>query len=153
MRFNYVIPFVLLIAGCQTARVGQPVVEKLGANGGDAIASNMEFWHTLNDQPLASNDDAFHALLLYFDGKDDAGTYATRLQKLKSRGWVASNFDEGPNRAVERGIVAQALVKAMNLKGGLTMRLIGSSPRYALRELQFRGLIPDASTGPWTGIA
>ena len=145
MLFKNVIPFVLLIAGCQTARVGQPVVEKLGGNGGDAIASNMEFWHTLNDQPLASNDDAFHALLLYFDGKDDSGSYAARLQKLKSRGWVAGGFDEGANRAVERGIVAQALVKAMNLKGGLTMRLLGSSPRYALRELQFRGLIPDSS--------
>jgi hypothetical protein len=145
MLFKNVIPFVLLIAGCQTARVSQPVVEKLAGSGGDAIASNMEFWHTLNDQPLASNDDAFHALLLYFDGKDDAGSYAARLQKLKSRGWVAGGFDEGANRAVERGIVAQALVKALDLKGGLTMRLLGSSPRYALRELQFRGLIPDSS--------
>ncbi len=108
-------------------------------------AAQIEFWHALNDQPLASNDDAFHGLLLYFDGKDEAPDYAARVQTLKARGWLARDFAEAGDRAVHRGTVAQALVTALKFKGGLTMRLLGSSPRYALRELQFRGMLPDTS--------
>jgi hypothetical protein len=145
MLFKKVIPLVLLLVGCQAARVKQPVVSTLAPNGADPVATRMEFWHTLNDRPLASNDDAFHALLLYFDGKDDATDYAGRVRTLKSRGWLGGGFNEPADRAVERGVVAQALVKALNLKGGVTMRLFGSSPRYALRELQFKGLLPDSS--------
>src|SRR5690348_5322237 len=51
-----------VVAGCQSAHVAQPAMSKLG---GDVRAMNapegqVEFWHTLNAQPLASNDDAFH---------------------------------------------------------------------------------------------
>src|SRR5260221_4449479 len=80
---------VVMLAGCQSARVQQPAMSKLG---GDARAANtpegqIEFWHTLNAQPLASNDDAFHGLLLYFDGKDDSASYAERVKTLKARKW------------------------------------------------------------------
>jgi hypothetical protein len=136
----------LLAGGCQSARVQQPLSAKLApATAPNSPAAQIEFWHTLNDQPLASNDDAFHALLLYFDGKDDAADYAARVQTLKARHWLANDFAEAGDRAVHRGTVAQALVTALKFKGGVTMRLLGSSPRYALRELQFRGLLPDSS--------
>ncbi len=135
-----------LLAGCQSVRVQQPPSAKLApATDQNSPYGQIEFWHTLNDQPLASNDDAFHALLLYFDGKDEAADYAARVHALKARHWLASNFDEAGDRAVHRGTVAQALVTALKFKGGVTMRLLGHSPRYALRELQFRGLLPDSS--------
>jgi hypothetical protein len=136
----------LLAGGCQSARVQQPLSAKLApATAPNSPGAQIEFWHALNDQPLASNDDAFHALLLYFDGKDDAADYAARVRTLKARHWLANDFAEAGDRAVHRGTVAQALVTALKFKGGVTMRLLGPSPRYALRELQFRGLLPDSS--------
>ncbi|MDB5322321.1 MAG: hypothetical protein JWN40_3952 [Phycisphaerales bacterium] len=135
-------------AGCQSSVRVAPVAMKAGPTtvaASNTPAAQIEFWHTLNDQPLASYDDAFHGLLLYFDGKDESADYAARVQTLKARGWLARDFAEGGDRAVHRGTVAQALVTALKFKGGLTMRLLGSSPRYALRELQFRGLLPDSS--------
>jgi len=51
---------ILLSAGCQTAKVSRTVVADLGADDQD---TQIEFWHTLATKPVASNDDAFHALI------------------------------------------------------------------------------------------
>jgi len=37
------------------------------------------------------------------------------------------------------------LVRALSIKGGLTMRVLGPTPRYAVRELQGQGLLPPSS--------
>src|SRR4051812_8980043 len=67
----------VFLAGCQSAHVGQPLAAALAK---DSAENRLEFWHRLSDAPVTSNDDAFHALLLYFDGKDDAGDYAGRVE-------------------------------------------------------------------------
>jgi hypothetical protein len=135
-----------LLTGCQSARVPQqPLAAQLTPATGNTPAAQIEFWHALSDRPLASNDDAFHALLLYFDTRDDAADYNARVQTLKARKWLANDFNEPADRAVTRGTVAAALARALKFKGGVTMALLGPSPRYALRELQYRGLLPDSS--------
>lgn len=133
----------LALAGCQTARVAQPLTVSFGADEPDA---RMEFWHALSEQPVASNDDAFHAVLLSFDGADPAPDYAARVERLKARGMLPKGFNGAANEAVDRGNLAVALSRALGIKGGLTMRLAGgASPRYAVRALQYRGLYPESS--------
>jgi hypothetical protein len=131
-----------LLAGCQTARVDQPLAATLGASDAD---TQLEFWHQLADRPVTSNDDAFHGLLLYLDGEDPAADYAGRVQALKERGLLAKNFDQPANQAVERGTLAVAITKALDIKGGWAMRLFGPTPRYATRELQYLDLYPPSS--------
>jgi hypothetical protein len=131
--------------GCQTAHVAQPLTAKLAGAGDDADA-RMEFWHQLSDQPLASNDDAFHALLLYFDGKDDAADYAARVERLKSRGILPKDFAGAADGAVDRGTVAVAVAQGLGIKGGLTARVFGMSPRYAVRALQYQSLYPEETS-------
>jgi hypothetical protein len=141
---------VLLIAaaGCQTARVEDPVTAKLGGDDPDA---QLAFWHTLAEQPVTSNDDAFHGLLLYLDGSDAAADYAGRVAALKDRRMLRRSFDEPADRAVSRGTLAVAIARALNLKGGLTMRALsplgGGVPpaRYAVRELMFAGVYPPSA--------
>ena len=41
--------------------------------------AQIDFWHELADEPVTTNDDAFHGLLLYVDGKDDSADYAGRV--------------------------------------------------------------------------
>src|SRR5688572_22227151 len=106
----------------------------------------LEYWHDLATKPLISNDEAFHGLLLYVDGKDDATTYDQRVATLRSHGYLPRNFSRGGNDAVDRGTLAVALAKHLGLKGGLTMRLTGVTPRYATRELEYRGVYPPSST-------
>ncbi|HTW94008.1 MAG TPA: hypothetical protein VMD30_04380 [Tepidisphaeraceae bacterium] len=131
-----------LFAGCQPAMVKQSVDSKLGGSSPD---DQIEFWHTLNDQPITSNDDGMHGLLLYFDNQDTQADYSGRVTQMKKDGLLPSDFHAPANEALQRGIMAYALVKGLHIKGGWVMLVFGPSPRYALRELEFRGLFPHSS--------
>jgi hypothetical protein len=46
---------------------------------------------------------------------------------------------------LDRGTLAVVLAKALRISGGLTMRLTGLTPRYAVRALEFRDIYPPSS--------
>ena len=133
---------LLAVAGCQLPLVKEPVTAQFGGPGEDA---QMEFWHRLNDAHIACNDDAFHAILLYLDGKDDYNDYKPRLDAMKARGLLPGSFNAPATESVERGTVAVVLVKALQIKGGLMMHLTNASPRYAVRELCYEGIYPPST--------
>jgi len=126
--------------GCHTAKVAQPLTGKLAGNDPD---SQLEFWHTLATRPVTSNDEAFHGLLLYTSGEDPAKDYPGRVAVLKQRKMLPGNFDRPADEAVQRGPLAQAICKALDIKGGLMLRMTGAQ-RYAVRELQFLELYPPS---------
>jgi hypothetical protein len=107
--------------------------------------SQLEFWHTLATRPVTSNDEAFHGLLLYADGQDPANDYPSRVKTLKTRKMLPVHFDRPADEAVQRGPLAVAICRALEIKGGVMMRLTGAE-RYAVRELQFLDLYP--ASGP-----
>lgn len=131
---------LFLMSGCASVPAGKSVVSVLPVD-----ASEVEFWHTLQTRPIATNDDAFHGLLLYVDGGDATSSYEARMSLLKQRGMLPRDFDGLADQAIERGTLAVALVKMLDFKGGLTMRLFGASPRYAMRELMYRRIYPESS--------
>src|SRR5678816_138705 len=73
---------LLCVIGCHTPRAGKTVDPK---HAGSDPGAQIDFWHTLTSEPVASNDQAFHGLLLYADGKDDSADYIARLHTLKTR--------------------------------------------------------------------
>jgi hypothetical protein len=136
---------VLMLAclgGCGSARVAHPLPDKLYANDAD---SQLEFWHSLASRKLASNNEAFHGMLLYFDGQDPAKSYDERVKALKGRKLLSARFNRPADEAVTRGTMSVPIVKALQIKGGLVMHLTGPNPRYATRELQYEGLYPPSS--------
>jgi len=134
--------FAAFLPGCQSAQVAQPLTGELAGN---APEDQMAFWHTLAERDLTSNDEAFHALLLFVDGQDDAADYVSRVDALKTRGMLHDDFDEPADHAVTRGTLAVAITKILNIEGGVVMRVFGPSPRYATRELQYQGVYPTSS--------
>ena len=132
----------LLLAGCQAARVDRPLTAELGASDDD---TQLEFWHTLAQQQVTSNDDAFHGLLLFLDGTDPATDYAGRVAALKDRKLLSKGFNAPAEQAVDRGTLAVALSRVLNIRGGVVMALIGPTPRYATKELVFLGIYPPSS--------
>jgi hypothetical protein len=134
---------VALIAGCQAARVSDPLTRTVGGNDPD---DQMEFWHQLETRPLTSNDEAFHGLLLYLDSADAGPDYAHRVAALQARQILPARFDRPGDEAVSRGTLAIALTRAMGIKGGVMMRLTGGNvDRYAVRELVAMNLYPQSS--------
>jgi hypothetical protein len=130
------------LGGCGSAQVAEPLTE---TTAGNDVESQMNFWHTLATRNITSNDEAFHALLLFFDGENPAEDYDERVELFKSRGWLPSGFNEPANQAVTRGTLARVLVEGLDIKGGLTMRIAGSMPRYALREMTYLRIFPSGS--------
>jgi hypothetical protein len=130
------------VPGCATSRAPEPLARTIEQ---DTPASRMSFWHRMTDQPVACNDDAFHGLLLYADKSDPSASYADRVEKLKARGWLSKSFDRPADEAVTRGTLAVAIVKILKLRGGWVLLLTGPTPRYAVRELVYRGVYPQSS--------
>jgi hypothetical protein len=128
--------------GCQTAHVDKPLTAELGSSDPD---TQLEFWHTLAQQQVTSNDDAFHGLLLFLDGTDASNDYDGRVETLKSRKLLPSGFSQPAEQAVDRGTLAVALSRVLKIRGGLVMALTGPSPRYATKELVFLGIFPPSS--------
>lgn len=122
------------LTGCQTAQVAHPLTENLAGNDAD---SQMAFWHTLADRHVTSNDEAFHGMLLFFDGKDDSANYGQRVATLKARKMLPAAFNDGADDAVRRGTLAVIIVQGLSIKGGWALHLFGPTERYSLRELVY----------------
>ena len=128
--------------GCQPMHNAQALKPELAKNDEN---SQMEFWHTLTDAPVTSNDQAFHGLLLYLHDKDDAADYTGRVQLLKNEKLLPASFNEPAEAPASRGTIAVALVRALHVKGGINLHLLPMSERYATRELQFINVYPPSS--------
>jgi hypothetical protein len=142
MRYTPLLLTVVLLAGCQTARVANPLTTELAGNDPQ---QQLDFWHTLATRPVTSNDEAFHGLLLYTDGEDPAASYGERVTTLKRRKMLPASFDESPEAAITRGDLAVAICRILEVRGGVMMRLTSGHPRYATRELQFLDVYPPSS--------
>src|ERR1041385_3442949 len=86
--------------GCHTTVAPTSTLPRLAGNDPE---KQLDFWHEVAAKNLISHDEAFHGILLYLDGKDDATTYQQRVATLKARGYLPQSFDQGEIRAVERG--------------------------------------------------
>lgn len=149
MRFDRSSIFVAigalaLLGGCQSVRVREPLTN---TTAGNSSRQQLDFWHGLADRPIVCNDEAFHGLLLFFDGSDPAATYAARVEALRQRKMLPAGFNAPVDEAVSRGTLAVALVHGLKMEGGWALTLLGPTPRYATRELVYRGVYPASS--PW----
>ena len=128
--------------GCSSSVKGPPLAKELSGNDPQA---QLEFWHALPARRAVSNDEAFHAVLLFLDGTDPAADYAGRVRAMAARGLLPAGFEAPADAALRRGTLAIALAKALQVRGGLTMQLFGTRARYATREMEYAGLFPPSS--------
>lgn len=131
---------IVTLSGCATTHVKDAAVDHAATS-----AAELDFWQKLETQPLLSNHDALHGLLLLADKSDDRAGFDDRLAEARKRGWVGESAALDPNGAATIGLVAVALCEVLKVDGGLTMKLLGRSQRYCTRELIDAGLLPDRS--------
>jgi hypothetical protein len=143
MAFDRRLALVLLLmaAACGRSTLKGSVVDE--HTGGDEFAE-MEFWDGLAEVRAVSNNDALHALLLGLADKS-APDYPGRLQEARTRGWVKKEDPMPANETARVGFVARAVCTEADIEGGLTMRLFGGGERYAVKELNDRGWLPEMS--------
>jgi len=139
------------LVGCASSRRGQTLTDDIRGSDED---SQVSYWLAVTDRPVVSNDEAFHGLMLFADGKDDAAEYDARVIAMKQRGMLPDSFRQPADAPARRGVLAVPIASILQIRGGLFMRLTaGESPRYALRELVYRGVYPPSSDNQtFTGI-
>lgn len=133
---------MLAAAGCQRTQLASPLNADYEPT--DA-AADVAFWEGLADRPLTTNNEAFHGLVMFIQDKDAHKTYENRVKFLKEGGYLSSGFSGQKDEAVERGTVARILCKALDIRGGVTMTLLGPSARYGARELVYMNIMPPST--------
>lgn len=100
----------------------------------------VAFWHALPGRSAITNDEGMHGVLLFAAGEDPTAAYDERLAYVQELGWLNGGFDEPADLAMQRGTLAQMLVRALEIDGGVMLALTRQHPRYATRELQYTGI-------------
>lgn len=134
---------VIVVAGCTTPRAGTPLSQELHA---DQPLAKLKFQREITQRRICSNDDAFHLLIQYANGNDLCADYPARVQWLKQRQMLPDGFDRPAAEAITRGTLAVGIAHALNIKGGIVMRVLPRSERYVTRELVYRGIYPPGSS-------
>ncbi len=137
-------PWLIMVLAAATALAGcaRTVLESSVVDQWPTYEENLDYWEALETQRILTVNDVLHGLLLLTDGTDVHVTYEGRLEDARQRGWVSPDAAPAPNESATVGMVAVASCEILAIKGGLTMRVFGPSPRYCTRELVFLEIIP-----------
>lgn len=127
--------------GCTRTTVEQTMLQRHPSELDD-----FDFWDSLAKEPVVSNDDALHALILMDDGRDPSTDFEGRMALARKKGWLkGTDRPLRPNESASVGILSVAGCRMLDIKGGLTMQLFGDSPRYCTRELNAMGILPGVT--------
>lgn len=130
-------------------RVAQSATEVAPGGGSD----QLDFFDELEKHPLATQDDAVHAVLLAFHGSS-APSYVQRAAIAKQLGLMDPGINQQPREAVTAGEVAQLLSGALRgAPSDTDSRTRGGFPtsQQALAALQAQGVLP-ADWRPIRGV-
>lgn len=128
---------LLFGVGCQRQMLPTSAVDRF-----PTADDELDFLDEVNGMTAVTNNDALHALFILADGTDPATSYEERVSSAKERRWVPSGFGQPANESAAVGWLAMAGCQICDIKGGLTMHVIGPTPRYCTKELVFMRVLP-----------
>ena len=108
--------------------------------------SRTAYLRRLFERDRATYGDACRALLSLLKEEHSDADFAAISGDLSGRGVVSADWNLQEAGLLTKGTLAYMLCRALEIKGGATMRVFGISRRYALRECQHLGLITGGVT-------
>jgi hypothetical protein len=117
--------------------------------GAEEATSDAQFFGELAYKDVATAADAARAMvLLASEGETDRPDFdaarAWLAERDVSTAWLAEATATDP---IAKGRLAALVCRALGVKGGLGMRLLGPTPRLALRECVYLELMEQGATG------
>ncbi len=103
--------------------------------------SRTAYLRRIFEKDRATYGDACRAVLSLLKDEHTDADFVAVSGDLSGRGIVSADWNLQETSLLTKGTLAYILCQALEIKGGLTMRLFGVSRRYALRECQHKGLI------------
>ena len=101
----------------------------------------------LYEKDRAGAGDACRLLLAVAKGEPVEGEFDALRKEAVERGLLDAGWELTDAGPVDNATVAYMLVKALGIKGVLTMSVFGPSRRYAFRECLFLKLIAGGTPG------
>ena len=93
------------------------------------------------EKDRASYGDACRAILSVIKGEHTDADFAANVGELTGRKVVSPDWGLQESSLLTKGTLAYMVCQALDIQGGVTMRLFGINRRYALRECVHRRLI------------
>ena len=119
------------------ASAAKATVAQASTSSASAPSTDAAFFSELGFKDWASAADAARALtILVSEGKEDVADFEAARTYLRNRGvlpdgWLDMAKADDPT---EKGNLARLVCRALHIKGGLNMQLLGPLPRLALFE-------------------
>ena len=126
----------MLAAAPLLAQEGAPKKEKRT----DAI-------RRIYEKDRAGTGDACRLFLAMDKGEPVEGEFEAVRKEAAERGLIDAGWELSEAAPVDKGTVAYMLVKALKIRGGLTMSIFGVTRRYAFRECVYLRLISGGTPG------
>jgi hypothetical protein len=124
----------------QAGKDGQKIEEAKKPSGG---RTDTSFLRKLLKKDQAGFGDGIRAAWILLKGADEEMDFSKRREELIRLGIVPADWTYTEDTPLTKGMVSYLIVKVLDIKGGVTMRIFGCSERYALRECAYLGLIVD----------
>jgi len=99
---------------------------------------SMQIMDDLLATATADFGDSVYMIAIGSGIADDSVTVSEAVELISKKGWNVSN--KTAEEAVNLGELSFVIMQALDMKGGIMYSLI-PSPRYAVRELNYLGLI------------
>lgn len=144
----------IAVSGCAGAH-GRTYIEAPAAARLPSLDDQLDFFDSLQTQPIVSNADAVHALLLFGDPDHPAvGSWETELAEARELGWFGSAESIDPNTSARVGMIAGAIAGISGLDLGVVGLLTGGKAgesstlreAAATRRARRLSLIPPRSS-------
>jgi hypothetical protein len=135
MRLAIFLAAALIAAGCASPR---PLYNPQAPSAGSASLAR-----TVIDKQEVSFHDGMRGVILLSAGRRQDMSFKGCMKYLADNGVVPISWEAAyrENSALKHSVLAYMIVRALGIQGGLTMRVFGTSGRYALRECKELGII------------
>jgi len=104
---------------------------------------DLSYFRELLSKRVVFLSDATKALVILLGVEAQEKDFASQTAFLKEKNIVPKNFavETGQHKPLRKGLAAYMFCQALQIKGGIWLRLFGASQRYALKELVFEEIM------------
>lgn len=128
----------MLAGGCDSGPAGAGPWMQLPTEQA-AGEPNAELFFALSEQQTCLCQNlAYHAFLVWIDGKDESKNFGERIVALEKKNVVSPSWRHDPLAPLTRGRLAAMICRHLKVRGSLALATLGPVERAARRELEFR---------------
>ncbi|MBF0252747.1 MAG: hypothetical protein HQL29_02930 [Candidatus Omnitrophica bacterium] len=111
------------------------------------VLEQVDYFENLINRRTTQIYDGLNILATLLGLNKGAGTQEEILVRFKEKGIIDQDaeFSDWLNEPLRKGEAAVFVSRALNIKGGIMMRILPDSERYALRELVYENIMIDGN--------